>query len=330
MGTWSAAGMLAGILVGPVFDSGPTDPAKLEKGTVTCKTDAAAANVPERYRLDPSEFPFEMMVLRQLPASGLSIFAVRFPSPLTSQCLENNTVYAEYYRPAGPGSFPGVIVLDITGGDQALSRTIATCLAQNKIAALFVQMAYYGPRRPAGSKLRLLSTNIPRTMEAIRQTVLDIRRATAWLEARPEIDRNRLGIHGTSLGSMIGALAAEMEPKLNRVSIALGGGGLVDAYYDDPRAAPYRKVWEAFGGTKKKAIEGLSPVDPLTYAGNLKDRRVLMIAGKRDEIVPPKCTEALWRAAGEPRIIWYDCTHYGAALYFAPMMKEVVKHFTAN
>ena len=56
----------------------------------------------------------------------------------------------------------------------------------------------------------------------------------------------------------------------------------------------------------------------------------MLFRSKRDEIVPPKCTEALWKAAGEPRIIWYDCSHYGAALYFAPMMKEVVKHFTTN
>jgi hypothetical protein len=50
-------------------------------------------------------------------------------------------------------------------GNQALSRTIAHCLAQSQIAALFVQMAYYGPRRPPGSKLRLLSTNIARTSD---------------------------------------------------------------------------------------------------------------------------------------------------------------------
>ena len=48
-------------------------------------------------------------------------------------------------------------------------------------------MAYYGPRRPPGSKVRLLSTNIARTMDGIRQTVLDIRRAAAWLESRPEM-----------------------------------------------------------------------------------------------------------------------------------------------
>jgi cephalosporin-C deacetylase-like acetyl esterase len=164
-------------------------------------------------------------------------------------------------------------------------------------------------------------------MEAVRQTVLDIRWAAAWLASQPEIDSARLGIHGTSLGSMVAALTAEMEPRLRRVSICLGGGGLVDAFYDHPQAAPYRKMWETLGGTKKQVSLLLAPVDPITCAANLKGRDVLMIAGKRDEIVPPSATKALWEAAGRPKILWYDCTHYGAALYFAPIMKQVVSHF---
>jgi dienelactone hydrolase len=309
---------------------GALGPTRTEKGRVRFQPQGDQNNVPERYRLGAHTFDFDMTLKRDLPISGLEIFEVRFPSAVTSECPENNTVHAEYYRPKGKGPFPGVIILDITGGNQSLSRTIATCFAQNGIAGLFVQMAYYGPRRPPGSKLRLLSTDILHTMAAIRQTVLDVRRATAWLESRPEIDSMRLGIHGTSLGSMVGALSAEMEPKLRRVSIALGGGGLVDAYYDHPRAATYRKWWEALGGTKKQVIRLLAPIDPLTCAANLKDRQVLMIAGKRDEIVPPKATEALWEAAGKPKIIWYDCTHYSAALYFVPIMNQVVKHFAAE
>jgi dienelactone hydrolase len=301
-----------------------------EKGTVPFRPLDDQKNIPARYRLKEHTFDYEMVLKYDLPNSGVEIYQVRFPSPVMSACLENNTVYAEYYRPKGKGPFPGVIVLDITGGDQSLSRTIANCLAQNGLAALFVQMAYYGPRRPPGSKLRLLSTNLPHTMEAVRQTVLDIRRATAWMEARPELDRKRLGLHGTSLGSMVGTLAAEMEPKLSRVSIALGGGGLVDAYYDHPRAAPYRKVWEAIGGTKEIVTRELAPIDPITCAANLRDRKVLMVAGKRDEIVPTSATEALWKAAGKPRIIWYDCTHYGAALYFGAILNEVVQHFKAE
>ncbi len=326
----ASVGTVGGILLIAFAAGADTDApesAKLDKGIVRFQPIGEQKEIPDRYRLGPHTFAYEMALKRELPGSGVEVYHLKFPSPVTSACPENNTVHAEYYRPRGKGPFPGVIVLDITGGDQSLSRTIATCLAQNNIAALFVQMAYYGPRRPPGSKLRLLSPNIERTMDAIRQTVLDIRRASAWLESRPEIDRKRLGIHGTSLGSMIGALAAEMEPRLSRVSICLGGGGLVDAYYDHPQATPYRKVWEAMGGTKEQVVRAFSPFDPITYARNLKDCKVLMIAAKRDEIVPPKATEALWKAAGKPKIVWYDCTHYGAALYFAPIMSEVVKHF---
>jgi dienelactone hydrolase len=326
-----------GLLISMLLYGSPADVAtgkegilQSEKGSVHFRPLGDQKNIPARYRLEEHTFDYEMSLKRKLPTSGVEIYEVRFPSAVTSACPENNTVYAEYYRPKTGRALPGVIVLDITAGDQRLSRIIAHCLAQNGIAALFVQMAYYGPRRPPGSKLRLLSTNIPHTLEAVRQTVLDIRRATAWMETRPEIDPKRLGVHGTSLGSMVGALAAEMEPKLRRVSIALGGGGLVDAYYDDPRAAPYRKVWEAVGGNKAMVARLLAPVDPITCAGNLKDRRVLMIAGKRDDIVPPRATEALWKAAGRPKIIWYDCTHYGAALYFGAILNQVVEHFQAE
>jgi len=57
---------------------------------------------------------------------------------------------------------------------------------------------------------------------------------------------------------------------------------------------------------------------------------VLIIAGKRDEIVPPKASEALWKASGEQKIVWYDCTHYGAALYFLPAMRHIVEHLGAE
>jgi dienelactone hydrolase len=306
-----------------------SSPGEIEKGTVHFKPAGDQQNVPERYRLAEHDFDYQLEKKRDLPLSGLEIYQLRFPSPVITDCPENNTVFAEYYRPKGAGPFPGVIVLDITAGNQDLSRLIANCLAQNKIAALFVQMAYYGPRRPPGSKRRLMSTNFAQTIDNIRQTVLDVRRATAWLAKRPEVDPQRLGIHGTSLGSMVGALTAEMEPRLGRVSILLGGGGLVDAYYDHPRAAAYRKFWERIGGTKKMIKSLLAPIDPITCAGNLKHRKVLMIAGKLDDIVPPKATEALWEAAGEPKLIWYNCGHYGAIAFIGQILQDVEKHFNA-
>ncbi len=301
-----------------------------ETGTVHFKPVGDQSEVPERYRLSERSFEYKMRLLRDLPASGVEVHEVTFPSPVTSPVPENNTVYAEYYRPKGAGPFPAVIVLDITGGDQSLSRFIARTLAQNKIGGLFVQMAYYGPRRPPGSRVRMLSTDIPRTMEAVRQTVLDCRCAAAWLAARPEVDAKRVGIMGTSLGSFVATLAGEMDPRLSRVAILLGGGGLVDAFYDHPQAAPYRRVWELLGGTKEQVKAALAPVDPITKAANLRGRPVLMIAAKRDEIVPPSAAVALWEAMGRPKIVWYDTTHYGAALYIFRALKPVIEHFGAE
>src|SRR5262245_27253268 len=180
-----------------------------ETGKVTFKAVDDQSTVAERYRLDPLEFAYELKPKRELVVSGIEIYDLTFPSPVKTKYEENNTVHAEYYLPKGKGPFPGVIILDILDGSQVVSRTLASVLAQNGIAGLCVQMPYYGPRRPAESKVRLISPNINHTMDAIRQTVLDNRCAVAWLESRPEIDKKKLGIHGTSLGSFMAALTAE-------------------------------------------------------------------------------------------------------------------------
>ncbi len=301
-----------------------------ERGTVRFEPVGKQANIPERYRLAAHSFAFEMEMKAELPVTGIRVYRVRFPSPVESPHPENNTVHAEYYVPVKCGRpIPGVVILDITGGDQSLSRSIAVMLAQKGIAGLFVQMAYYGPRRPVGSKLRLMSYDLNHTFNAVRQTVLDVRRATAWLESRPEIDRERLGLLGTSLGSLVGSLAAEMEPKLKRVVVLLGGAGLVDGYWDHPEARPYIGPLEKLGATREMGRKLFAPIDPITRADNLKDRKLLIIAGKKDEIVPPKMAQALWEATGRQKIVWFDCGHYTAALYLLPALGHVVEHLGA-
>jgi len=309
--------------------AGEPDTAKRIRGNVDFKP-LPPGNVPENYRLGEHRFNFELTPRSEMRLSGYTVSEVTFPSPVETPYPENNTVYAEYYLPNGAGPFPGVIVLEILAGGESLARGMASLLAQNGVAALFVRMAYYGPRRPKEGNIRLLSTDIPRTMDAVRQTVLDCRRATAWLESRPEINSKRLGIVGTSLGSFMACLTAEMEPKLHKAALLLCGGGFVEAYYDHPRAKPYVDFYEKIGGSKDRLKEILAPVDPLTYAGNLKERNVLLIAAKRDDIVPPKMAEALWEASGKPKIVWINSTHYGAAMYLMPMMDQVVKHFQAE
>lgn len=285
------------------------------------------SRVPEAYRLEAHEFPYEMNLKKSFEKEGYQLFEVRFPSAVTTKFPENNTVHCQWYKPLGNGPFPTAVVLDILGGDQSLARVQSTYLARKGIACLFVQMAYYGPRRPANSKVRLLMPDIDHSLAAVRQTVLDIRRASAWLASRPEVDKQRLGVIGTSLGSFMGTLTAEMEPRFKKVAIVLGGGGVVDAFYDHPKGAAIRLLWESLGGTREKLKNLIAVADPITCAENLKDRQVIMIAASKDEIVPPSACKKMWEALGQPKIVWYDAGHYTAVYFIYDALQHVIAHF---
>jgi dienelactone hydrolase len=310
------------------------DPKPIEKGKVTFKAVDDQADVAERFRLAPTQFAYELKPKRELPVSGIDIYELTFPSPVKTKYETNNTVYADYYLPKGKGPFPGVIILDILDGSQVVSRGIATVLASHGIAGLCVQMPYYGPRRPPGEKVRLLSADLgqlDQTMEGVRQTVLDNRCAAAWLESRPEIDKKKLGIHGTSLGSFMAALTAAAEPRLNNVSLMLGGGDLVDAYWDHPQVRPQilKAIPPGLAENDAKALAKklIAPFDPITYADQLKKRNLLMIAASKDDVVPPAAAKALWEATGKQKIVWLNTTHVGAALYLFDATEHIVKHF---
>src|ERR1700712_4034569 len=92
---------------------------------------------------------------------------LRFPSPIVTPAEANNTVHGEYFRPTAAGKRPAVVVLHILGADFALSRYFAARLADRGVAALFVQLPYYGNRRPPGAERRFLSGDIERSVGAM-------------------------------------------------------------------------------------------------------------------------------------------------------------------
>ena len=303
---------------------------EVQRGEATFHPTAAEANVPDRFRLPEAIFPFETEP--RLEAAGYSVLAVRFPSPIVTADPENNTVHAEYFRPRGPEARrrPAVIVLHILGADFALSRYVAARLADRGVAALFVKLPYYGERRPAGDARRFLSADINRTILSMRQGVCDVRRAAAWLAGRPEVDPMRLGVTGISLGGIIASLAAAIDPCLNRGAFLLAGGDLARILWEMPEGAKYRAAWVASGRTFADLEALTDPFDPVTHATRLVGKRVMMIAGNVDEVVPPASARALWQAAGRPPITWYDCGHYTAVGFLLPAVRQTVDFFAAD
>jgi dienelactone hydrolase len=298
---------------------------EVERGEASFQPTEAEARVPKRFQLKASTFSFEIQPVRETPEYTVSL--VRFPSPIVTSDADNNTVHAEYFRPTAPGKRPAVVVLHILGADFALSRYMAARMADRGVAALFVKLPYYGERRGKNESQRFLSADIKRSVAAMEQGVCDVRRAATWLASRPEIDSSRLGVTGISLGGIVSSIAASVDPNLRSAALLLAGGGLSDIMWDTPEAAKYKALWIASGRTKKDLDELTAPLDPLTFAEGLRGKRVLMMAGTTDDVIPPRATEALWEKAGKPPIRWMECGHYSAAGYLLPAMRETVEFF---
>lgn len=298
------------------------------RGTARFEPAADEKRLPQQFRLPAATFPFETEYLRT--SGPVRIYTVRFPSPVRTDVPENNTVHGHYFLPPGTGPFPGVVVLHILGGDFPLSQAVANSLARKGIAALFIRMPYYGERRGRNSSRRMFSRKPGETVAGFTQAVLDIRRAAAWLGARPEVDEHQLGITGISLGGVMSALAGAAEPRFRKVAIYLGGARLPEAIWelDHPDAEEFRQQWRAAGGTRASFLKETAPIDPANYGHLLRGRRVLMVCGEHDEVIPPKCAVALWESIGrEPELVWLDAGHYSAALYLFGEMERLGEFF---
>src|SRR4051812_17619965 len=99
MGSLFALGNVIGLSPEETAAAEPANPA-VETGRVRCApADDAKFHVPERYRLAPCEFAYELTPKFDLRHSGVAVSTLTFPSPIKTDILENNTVHAEYFRP---------------------------------------------------------------------------------------------------------------------------------------------------------------------------------------------------------------------------------------
>ena len=66
-------------------------------------------------------------------------------------------------------------------------------------------------------------------------------------------------------------------------------------------------------------------INPCILAKHNKTKRLLMINGLYDEVMPGKFTLELWEALGRPKIKWYPCAHVTSILFVKNIAKDMVK-----
>lgn len=199
----------------------------------------------------------------------------------------------------GKAPFPVIILMHGLGD----SKTVDYIEVGNKYlldagyAVLRLDISNHGDRFIYDYDFDLIHGYRYWTREMITQTVFDLRRAIDFIQTRDELDHERIGYFGISLGGIIGTLFCSVDDRVKVPVIVLAGGNLN----------------LMFG---KKALsedtkDFLSIIDPINFVAMISPRPLLMINAENDDVVPPITSKLLFKAAKEPKkIIWYPAKHH--------------------
>ncbi len=247
--------------------------------------------------------------------TGFHALRVTFPSPVRTPYTVNNTVTGFLFLPDTPGPHPVMLV-----EHEWLPTTLATefeqsaSLAKAGIAAFLIIQPYSYNRRPQPriEDVELLSGDVPQMVGALRQAVLDSRRAFDWLEKRPDIDPARMGVSGISLGGVLAPLVAGVDRRARLLVTIVGGVDVSDVVFDSFITSGLHPALLYHGVTFDSLKRDMAPVEPANWLRGFDPKNALLFNGRYDVFISPKQAHHLSEALGGARIVWTPTGHYGA------------------
>ncbi|MBK9215026.1 MAG: abhydrolase domain-containing 18 [Chloracidobacterium sp.] len=127
---------------------------------------------------------------------------VTWTSGIETPSPENNTVYAHYF-PNPRGNKTAVLILPHWNAKTGTYFDLAKIFNRVGISALRMTMPYHENRNPPECERAdyLVAPNVGRTLQSLRQAVVDARSAVSWLKQQ---GYEKIGVLGTSIGSCVG------------------------------------------------------------------------------------------------------------------------------
>ncbi len=282
----------------------------------------------------PPRIEFGAWVDLQLDDDDLSEYHAEFPSSQPSGVEKNDTVHVRSFVPKkGTGPFPVVIVLHYWGAnDQKIERSLAGDLARQGIASVLMTLPYHLERTPPGARSgeKAILPDPAHLVATMSQAVLDVRRTVDFIVSRPEFDATRIGIAGTSLGSIVSSISFAVEPRLKSASFMLGGADLAHILWNSSRVVKVREALRKKGYSEARLREELQDVEPLRFLPQRADKPAFVVGGKFDTVVPPDDTKKLIDALGTPSTLWLDTGHYGGVFVQRRILRLVSQFFAGQ
>ena len=188
-----------------------------------------------------------------------------WPSAVETPDAVNNTAYAAYF----PADSSRTAVLVLPHWNAKAGTYFDLCRIFNRIgfSALRLTLPYHEQRKPAELNRadHLVAPNVGRTLQSLRQAVVDTRSAVQWLKQQ---GYEKIGIVGTSIGSCVAFFAF-----VHDMDIDAGVFNHVSGYPADVvwHGLTTYHVKESLGGnlTLDELREYWLPISPMAYIDRL-------------------------------------------------------------
>ncbi len=259
-----------------------------------------------------SDFESSFESSSEFGGPGSGFYQLKFPSAIETPYEKNNLAYARLF-PAGK-SDRAVIVSPQWNAKE--DSHVALCQTLNRfgVSALRMSLPFHDQRTLDGFTRAdyLVSANIGRTIQSVRQAVLDIRRAADWLFFQ---GYKRVGVIGTSIGSCVSWLAFIHDERLEGGVFNMVSSWFGDVVWRALTTTHIRRILET-ELTAEEVREVWKSISPSAHTARLtRERRpVLFISTKYDLSFLPDLARIFFddcdRHGVPARKVFLPCGHY--------------------
>ncbi len=320
---FTAVGLYLGGCVSYTTTPGPPDSAAVQL--------AGTSSSAPVFQYEQTPVPFENDMLDEEATRNYQVRHIHFPS-IGDNRQRRDQVTGKYYESRHPGKRPLVIVLPIFGGHVYPSQNTTLYLKRISEGEVHVfrmlgeqNLTDWWALKHASDQESFMEL-WEATVQAERNTIIDIRRTIDWAQARPEVDPERIAVIGFSRGAIMAAVATANDGRLAATVLVMGGAHPHQALAACPMLkgeGVQKKVRKEYGWSLEEFAERLEPLyfdlDPANYPDRVDPRRILIVEAAKDDCIPAGAREALWLAMGQPQRILIPYGHKKAFLSMTPV-----------
>jgi dienelactone hydrolase len=239
-----------------------------------------------------------------------------------------HTVYARRIAPVSAGARPRLLYIhgymqpETVVEELGLLTTMARMLDMEVVQ---LQPPYHGRRKPRGARFDgelFWTADLVRSVESLRQTVLDARALLAWMrqeEARP------VGVAGLSLGGALSAVLTCVEPRFAFSAPFIAHMDRAALLADAPVLGAMRADLRRFGWGPERFAAFVERLGWGRLRPVLPTDRIHLFAMEDDRFFRPEVVHRMWGQWGEPAIRWYPGSHMG----FLRFLPDAVRRLRA-